>query len=183
VSDFVDENKPTEKEKPKPKPGEKQAELVKRANAEAGTNLLKFTPHPSTPRLSRRNYREVLYCEEVADEICRRRHGGETMVSICEDETMPALCSIWEWERKHPEFKQRLDEAKRESSHYIADDCMRIADDLTIDPLHKRIMVDTRLRLIKCWNRQAYGDNVQVSGDQNNPVRFFIDGLSDRDMK
>lgn len=181
MSDFVDDLKKEDKKKKKPKPGEFNAAVVKDALEKTGKNILKFTPH--TPLPQRRDYRERLYSEEVADIIVKRLVEGETMAAICSTDDMPSVSNVWRWQKAHPEFKERMEDAKRNGSHYIADDCIRISDDPTIDPMHKRIMVDTRLRLIKCWHRQAYGDNIQVSGDQQNPVRFFIDGLSDREMK
>ncbi len=105
------------------------------------------------------------------------------MASICQAAHIPHFVTIWQWSKDNEDFRLKLEQAKRDGSHYIADDCLRIADDTTIDPMHKRIMVDTRLRLIKSWHRRAYGDNVQLSGEEGNPVRFFIDGLSDREIK
>lgn len=167
----------------KPKPGERTAAIVLDAKQRFGINLLKVEPRPDAPK-PRRNYREVLYSEDVAKELFARVLSGEPMARICAEDHMPSYVTVWQWQQDKPEFKESLEKAKREGSHYIADDCVRIADDQTIDPMHKRIMVDTRLRLIKSWHRKAYGDNVQLSGDENgSPVRFFIDGLSDRETK
>lgn len=173
--------------KPRPKPGEISAARVADCIEKTGinplkaNNVVKLPPSPAKlAQLATITQANRKYSETLAEEILGRLLGGETMASICHDERMPHYTTIWHWAKDNEEFRGKLESAKRDGSHYIADDCLRIADDQTIDPMHKRIMVDTRLRLIKSWHRKAYGDNVQLSGDENgNPVRFFIDGLSD----
>lgn len=124
----------------------------------------------------------TLYGEEIVDAICSRLMGGETLRSICADPDMPSAPTVLSWQNKYPEFKDQIKKAREQGTHAIADQCIEIADRLEIDPSHKRVMVETRLKLIKSWNSRVYGDNVKLSGDENgSPVRFFIDGLSDRD--
>ena len=53
--------------------------------------------------------------------------------------------------------------ALEQGAHYLAHDCLRIADDPDIDSRHKRIMVDTRLRLIGKWNAKRFGDKIEVN--------------------
>jgi len=153
------------------KPGDWTIEVQKEAKEKLGINVLSPNEFPeglnSRPNQFVRK-QDVIYNEELADEICERLLCGETLSSICQDDKMP-------------DFKEKVALAKKEGTHYIADDCMRIADDQSLDPSHKRLMVDTRIRLIKSWNARAYADNVKVSGDDGAPpVRFFIEGLSDR---
>ena len=62
--------------------------------------------------------------------------------------------------------------ARKLGTHYLAGESLTIADDLSIDPQHKRVMVDTRLRLIGKWNRKDYGDKVlnEVTGPDGQPL-------------
>lgn len=46
----------------------------------------------------------------------------------------------------------------------MADQCIEIADDETLDPAHKRIMVETRIRLIGKWS-QRYSDKLMVKNE------------------
>lgn len=190
MSDFIDEQTVPDK-KEKPKPGEVTAAIVADAKARTGVNILSADNIRRLP-LSKEKLAQLAtisaanrkYNETLAEEICVRLLSGETMAHICQDAHIPHYSTIWAWRQDNPDFAQKLEQAKRDGSHYIADDCLRIADDETIDPMHKRIMVDTRLRLIKSWHSKAYGEKMQVSGDENGgPVRFFIDGLSDREQK
>ncbi len=169
-------------QKPEKVPGAKKAALVKSAKEKGLGNILTFTPPKTlTDGLVKRKTYWKAYNERVADEICARLLAGTPLAQICAADGMPDYTTVRRWEESHPEFAEKSAKAKREGSHYIADDCMRIADDESIDPSHKRIMVDTRLRLIKAWHRKAYGDNLAVGGDESSPVRFFIDGLSDKE--
>ena len=82
--------------------------------------------------------------------------------------------TVFDWEQSDPAFLEDTTRAREIGTHFIAGDTMRIADDATIDPQHKRIMVDTRLRLIGKWNAKAYGDKVTteitgVDGKDFNP--------------
>ena len=52
--------------------------------------------------------------------------------------------------------------AKETGTHHMADDCIRIADDKTLDPQDRRIRIDTRLRLIGQWNRAIYGAHTKT---------------------
>ena len=75
---------------------------------------------------------------------------------------MPGFTTVWEWERENDDLAKLSARARELGTHFMADDCLRIADDSEIDPQNKRIMVDTRLRLIGKWNAKAYGDKVQA---------------------
>ena len=106
--------------------------------------------------------RPTKYNQKLAEEICRRLAEGEPFVSICAEKRMPDFSTIWRWEQSNPEFCDLCARALEHGSHYLAHDCLRIADDESIDPRHKRLMIDTRLRLIGKWNSKRYGDKVQV---------------------
>ena len=80
------------------------------------------------------------------------------MAAICRMDGMPSYVTVWNWEQSDPEFLNLSLSARERGTHYMADDCLRISDDLDLDPRHKHIMVDTRLRLIGKWNRKIYGD-------------------------
>jgi hypothetical protein len=54
----------------------------------------------------------------------------------------------------------------------IAEQVIEISDNLDIDPQHKRVMVDSRLRLLGKWS-QRYGDKQQIEHSGH------IEGLTD----
>lgn len=96
------------------------------------------------------------------------------MSVICKDEDMPSYHTVLNWMGKYPEFLDRTARAKRDGTHALADQCIAISDDTAIDPAHKRIMVDTRIRLIGKWNRVDYGDRIvqEVTGKDGGPIEL-----------
>lgn len=113
------------------------------------------------------------YTPELADIICERLANGEPLAKICRDDDMPGYSTVRRWESDKPEFQALSLRARMDGTHFLADDSIRIADDTEIDPQHKRIMVDTRLRLIGKWNRKDYGDKntTELTGADGGPVR------------
>lgn len=102
------------------------------------------------------------YNDEIASEIVERLSNGEPMKTICKDDHMPHYITVLRWQRANVEFGNLTARAKADGTHALADQCLEIADDPMIDPQNKRIMVDTRIRLIGKWNSRAYGDKVEV---------------------
>jgi hypothetical protein len=86
---------------------------------------------------------------------------------------MPSYNTIWRWENENEEFRDLSARAKRNGTHFLADDTLRIADDESIDTNRAKLMIDTRLRLIGKWNAKAYGDKVQaeVTGAEGGPLQ------------
>jgi hypothetical protein len=117
--------------------------------------------------------RPSVYSEELVAEICQRLGKGEPMARICDDAHMPSYNTIWRWENENEEFRDLSARAKRNGTHFLADDTLRIADDESIDTNRAKLMIDTRLRLIGKWNAKAYGDKVQaeVTGAEGGPLQ------------
>lgn len=115
------------------------------------------------------------YNDMIAAEIAERLANGEPMKKICRDEHMPHYTTVLKWQRAHPEFDNLTARAKAEGTHALADECIEIADDKTIDPQHKRFMIDTRIRLIGKWNSKAYGEKVEMATTGQIAVSHTLD--------
>lgn len=113
-------------------------------------------------------------------EIITRLSEGETLASICADDHMPSYSTARQWETDDPLFSAASAHARETGTHYIADDSIRIADDPSIAPAHKRVMVDTRLRLIGQWNRKVYGQSVQLEGEIKISIAAALDAAHQR---
>lgn len=100
----------------------------------------------------------------VVDEIVNRLAHGEPLARICDDDHMPDFSTVWRWEADDEEFRKLTTHAREVGTHFLADDCITIADGPG-DPADKRIRIDTRLRLIGKWNAKRYGDKVDVGVD------------------
>jgi len=110
---------------------------------------------------------------EVVEEIARRLAHGEPLARICADEHMPDFSTVWRWEEEDEGFRKISLRARVHGTHFLADDCIRISDDPTLEPSDKKVRIDTRLRLIGKWNAKAYGEKVtnEHVGADGGPIR------------
>ncbi len=123
------------------------------------------------------------YTLELTDLICSRLSEGESMRSVCRDDEMPVLTTIFRWLRERPEFKQQYDIAKEESAESLADEMVDIADNevstavlvdglplivdgkvvTTVDSTavaHAKLRIDTRKWAASKLKPKKYGDRI-----------------------
>lgn len=122
--------------------------------------------------------RPSIYSDELAETICERLSRGEPLARICDDEDMPDFSTVWRWERDNEEFRKLSARGRELGTHYIADDCLRISDNPTLEPADKRVRIDTRLRLIGKWNAKNYGDKTEVA--HTGGVTMMMQPLDDK---
>ena len=122
--------------------------------------------------------RPSVYTDAIADEIVKRLSSGETMASICRDDHMPGVTTVWSWGEKDPAFSESIARARVDGFDAIADKALEIADDTLGDPQRDRLRVETRLKLLAKWDPKRYGDKVQVGGDDEaGPIRHEFSWL------
>ena len=111
------------------------------------------------------------YTLELANEICHRVGGGETLRSVCAEAGMPSRAKFLEWvdENRDGLLNQYARARERQMDHW-ADEIMMIADDTTLEPNDRRVRVDTRKWLMSKLAYRRYGDKLVHSGDPDNPV-------------
>jgi len=102
------------------------------------------------------------YSPELTARICERLAIGESLRSICRDDEMPSMASIFLWLGKHPEFSEQYTRAREAQAEAHADRIVEIADDDTLDPNHKRIMVDARKWVASKLKPKRYGDKLDL---------------------
>jgi len=102
------------------------------------------------------------YSEEILDAIAENLMRGRSLLSICSDQDMPSHATVLRWRKKYPELDEAISRAREEGTHALADQCLDIADDPSLEPADRRIRIDTRLRLIGKWNARHYGDKLDV---------------------
>lgn len=131
------------------------------------------------------------YTEEAAREICERLSGGEPLAWICKDAHMPAVRTVSHWKQAHPEFRASFRVARKVGYDAIAAQALKIADTpkmgrrveidaegkervIKEDMLgHRRLQVETRLKLLAKWDWERYGDRSrqEVTGAGGGPVK------------
>jgi hypothetical protein len=114
---------------------------------------------------------------------------------------MPAWTAIYSWAAQDKTLSERIAHAREQGYDAIAEDLLQIADTpimgetetssangLTItrqDMLgHRKLRIETRLKLLAKWNPKKYGDKVTHAGDADNPVAVAVDtGIFDSMLK
>lgn len=123
----------------------------------------------------------VFFTEEqtalIKDEICRRISGGETLRSICREDDKPTWVTIYRWLELDADFKLRFTHARDLGFDAIAEEALEIADtpiegvktelgpmgakEVREDMLgHRKLQIDTRLKLLAKWSPKKYGDRI-----------------------
>lgn len=133
--------------------------------------------------------RPSTYTDEIVDEVIRRVSDGEPLAQVCRDDHTPALRTFYDWVEARPELSARFARAREAGFDIIAHDALRIADTpvegvttqesddgvkITREDMlgHRRLQVDTRLKLLAKWDPKRYGDKqaIDLGGQAGNPV-------------
>lgn len=132
--------------------------------------------------------RKSEYTEEVANKICEQLSDGVPLREICRAEGMPSWRTVYDWQTAHKDFAARIARAREIGEDAIAQECLRIADTPMIGTKtvskatgletteadmieHRRLQIDTRLKLLAKWNPRKWGDKVTLAGDNENPLK------------
>lgn len=127
------------------------------------------------------------YTPELAAEICERLSNGEPLRQICRDDHMPAWTAVYAWSAKDRELSERIARAREMGFDAIAEEALIIADTphwgltettapngqtITKQDMlgHRKLQIETRLKLLAKWDPKRYGDRIALAGDEKNPI-------------
>lgn len=123
------------------------------------------------------------YNEETAAELCARMvDGPRSLRSVCRDDDMPALATVFRWLERHESFREQYARACEARADADAEEIRDIADDGTNDWMEKtgkegehlgwilngeavqrsRLRVDTRKWLMAKMKPKKYGERVAL---------------------
>lgn len=131
--------------------------------------------------------RPTLYNDVLLDQIVERLAGGEPMAQICRDEGMPTARTVRNWMNTRGESVfSAIAGAREDGEDWLAAECLLIADTPRLgivekhemvegqmvlterkaeDMLgHRRLQIETRLKLLAKWNPKKYGEKLDLSG-------------------
>jgi len=135
------------------------------------------------------------YSEEIADQICDLVSNGVNLRKVCRMEGMPAWRTVYDWVVARPEFAARLARAREMGYDALAEEALEIAntphigqkkvfssgagedeDSMTVtedDMLgHRKLQIETRLKLLAVWDPKRYGNKMQIGGDGGDPIKI-----------
>lgn len=101
------------------------------------------------------------YSRALADKICEELAKGEPLYRICEAEGMPAYTTVYAWERKRPDFAERVALARQAGADYCADRALTVADESTKDTAQRdRLLVATLMKRAALIAPRKWGGKV-----------------------
>ena len=131
--------------------------------------------------------RPTKYNEQIAAEICTRIVKGESLRSVCRDEKMPNIDTIYVWIGKHPVFAEQYARARDEQADTLADEIQALSDEAPPMVLGKygevidtgwlqwqKQRIDSRKWVASKLKPKKYGDRVSLAGDAENPLQTSV---------
>lgn len=109
-----------------------------------------------------------LQTAEVEEEILDRLSVGESLLSICQSEHLPALITVQRWRSNDADFSARVDAAYRSCTEVLADAVLDIASGgpLSMDNHHEdKVLIDAIKWYAAKTNPRKFGDRVDVNVD------------------
>jgi len=98
------------------------------------------------PIESKQPGRPTIYTDELANEICERIAGGETLRSVCRDDRMPVVSTVLLWAvRNRSGFSEQYRAAREAQGYSDADRIRELVDmviDGDIDPPNAKVAID-----------------------------------------
>jgi hypothetical protein len=109
---------------------------------------------------------------------------------------------MYDWLSQDPDLSLRVARAREAGYDALAEEALEIADtpklgakkvfssgagededSMTVteeDMLgHRKLQIETRLKLLACWNPSKYGNKVAVGGDPGNPLKVEVQSEAD----
>lgn len=110
--------------------------------------------------------RPSTYSDETADKLCRAIATGRSLRSICADEGMPDISTVYDWLRANEGFAAQYARAREEQADTLADEMQEIADGVDPDNMGSvqkaRLQTDTRKWIAAKLRPSRYSDRQQV---------------------
>jgi hypothetical protein len=113
----------------------------------------------SVAKTKRKRGGQSKYTPEHHAGFCAHVSEGKTAGQYLVDNGI-SRTALWLWQREYPSFADDLARARELGHDAIADECIKIADEAGGDRLkieHAKLRIETRLKLLACWDPKRYG--------------------------
>jgi terminase small subunit-like protein len=126
---------------------------------------------------------------ELQEELLDWIASGQTLRAFCRQPNKPAWRTVYTWLEADADFAARIARARDLGADAIAEEALSIADTplegvvtttdedgtktVTEDMLgHRKLQVETRLKLLAKWNPKKYGDKIDhtLTGKNGGPI-------------
>lgn len=107
----------------------------------------------------------------ILEKLLKHVSDGGTVRGFCREEGMPVSSVVYDWIEEEG-YSERFARARLKGFDAIADECIEIAarpSPTTMnggtdsgDVQHRKLQIETRLKLLARWDPKRYGDRVAV---------------------
>ena len=131
--------------------------------------------------------------EKLKEQIVIWLSEGKTLSDFCKQTASPSYPTIFRWLDEDGQFAIDYARARDVGFEILAEEALHIADNMHVgrkvvthsggdedddamtvteeDMLgHRKLQIDTRMRLLKAWHPKKYGDKTILAGDDKAPV-------------
>jgi len=154
--------------------------MAKKQKSLSSDPVADVTVEPQTKEIAKTG-RPSKYTEAIAISICEQLSEGIPLREICRQEGMPAWRTVYDWMWRNEALSTAIARARDIGYDKMAEECLYIADNLHMgkkkvftsgadddedsvtvteeDMLgHRKLQIETRLKLLAKFNPKRYGD-------------------------
>lgn len=160
------------------------------------------------PKTPKKTGRPSKYTPEIAQQICEQLADGVPLREICRQDGFPEWRTVYDWMYRDDAalaagsgvgLSAAIARARDLGYEAIAEECLLIADNpkwgqkqvmtdqgtsTTVEDMlgHRKLQIETRLKLLAKWNPKRFGDRVQLAGDAENPIKIDAESQAEKMM-
>lgn len=138
------------------------------------------------------NGRPSIFSDELSSELCCRIAEGKSLRSICREDDMPAMATVFRWIGANPSFREQYEVAMEQRSEAMFEEILEISDDGRNDTYmgedgvertstdviaRSRLRVDARKWMLSKMVPKKYGDKLtqELTGKDGAPLVTAIE--------
>jgi hypothetical protein len=119
------------------------------------------------------------YSEELAGILCALISQGNSLKTIGAMQGMPCARTVFIWLHSKPDFREAYDQAQKQRTYAIAEECFEIADDPSNWQTKElvqaaRMRIDTRKWFLARMDPRRYGDKVALTDPNGGAPTFNV---------
>ena len=132
------------------------------------------------------------YTPEIAQKMCELLSEGVPLREICRMDGMPYWRTVYLWMAQDENLSAHIARAREAGYDAMAEECLTIANTPLYGEIvtddgeklivrkedmlgHRKLQIETRLKLLAKWNPKKYGDRTTLAGDPDNPLMEPMD--------
>ena len=105
------------------------------------------------------------YTKDMADKICEKIANGRSLRSICAEDGVPPMKTIYRWLEANEEFRHQYARAREKQADYFVEEIIEIADSAVAESAavsNAKLQIDARKWAASKIAPKKYGDKTEL---------------------